>query len=61
MSMIRVIKKGRVIATYSNVSGNSNIDGTLRLQGRDEDGPWAATFPPGDWSEIEEVPRGEDC
>jgi hypothetical protein len=44
-----------MLAVYCNVTSDSNIDGTLRLTGWDDDGDWTATYPPGNWTRIEVV------
>lgn len=56
MTMIRVNTNTERFYVYSNVTSDSNVDGTLRLKGRDEDGEWTATFAPEDWTEIEILP-----
>jgi hypothetical protein len=55
MTVLKVYNGEQLKAVYANVEGDENLDGTLRIWGRDEDGPWTYTFKPGDWTRIEDI------
>lgn len=52
---IKVNCPGGTWYLYSNVLTDSNINGMLAIVGKDEDGPYTATFKPGEWEDIEVI------